>query len=110
MRMSGFLIGGLVGAAAATYFSRGNKISGMMPNVAMSGIGTSVGKAMSAMITGSNKTQNNSAQKNNQPSGNQDPRSLGLDKVSELVSKDSFVKAQVNGILSENAVTEHMVR
>lgn len=105
MRMSGFLLGGLVGVAAANYFMRGGKMSGMMPNLAMSGMGSSVGKAMSSMMTG--RSDNQSSASSNaagkpEAFGKQDARSVGLDKVSDLISKDAYVKAQVHEIMQEN--------
>ncbi|MBC8081063.1 MAG: hypothetical protein H7X86_12005 [Gorillibacterium sp.] len=131
--MSGFIFGSIVGAVAATYLTRGGKMSSKMPNVAMSGIGASVGKAMSGMMNGNKNmnAQNKSAQNNqqscadqnqstanqsqfianqNQSNAKQDQYAMGLDKVSDLVSKDSFVKAQVNEILCENNQSAHTVR
>ena len=118
MRMTGFVFGGIVGAVAATYLIRGGQMASRMSNVAMTGIGASVGKAMSGMMKGNKNmnAQNKSAQNNqaqcNQAQSNQaqNPSSYGLEKVSDLASKDSFVKAQVNDILCENNESAHMVR
>lgn len=110
MRMSGVLFGGLLGAAAATYFIRNGKMSGMMSGMSTAGMGSSIGKAMNGMMAGK---QGNGMQHNHsghEGYGKQDARSIGLDKVSELLSKDTFVKAQVNEILKENHETGHVVR
>ena len=109
MRMSGVLFGGLLGAAAATYFIRGGKMSGMMSSMSTAGMGSSIGKAMNGMMAG--KADGGQHFGANQGSyDKRDARSIGLDKVSELLSKDSFVKAQVNEILKENPETAHMAR
>lgn len=93
MRMSSFIAGGIMGAAAAIYLSRNNK-----PIMfSLSQAGESVNRMMDTAMS----RMKNMA--DNQPVGQSAADSTGgLDKVEEMAEKDPQVKQQVDEILEEN--------
>lgn len=133
MRFSSFLLGGLVGAGAVIYLSRGNRMSVMTSNFADKG--NSLGSMMNSVKTrmsesilnrgmqadGQNQNQPKSScqtgtayssdhQKSNPQantvSGIQTAAGSGLDKVSKLAEKDPYVQSQIEEILSESSHSE----
>ncbi len=97
MRIGGFLLGSLVGAAAVVYFSRNNK-----PTMAASW--SQVGDSINNLVdTATNKIMNmrtNMMQNKQNPSQN----STGMEKVEDIVNQNPQVKQQVNEILRDNHV------
>jgi thioredoxin reductase len=92
MRMSSFVVGGIVGAAAAIYMSRNNK-----PIMySLSQAGESVNKMMD---TAMNKMK---VMTDKQSAGQYTDTAGGLDKVEEMAEKDPQVKQKVDEILEEN--------
>ncbi|HZG55451.1 hypothetical protein [Paenibacillus sp.] len=124
MRMSGIVIGGLLGAAAAMYFSRSNRqfsFSGM--GSAGQALDSMVEKARSKMMTpdkrsyygdnstsGASSTQTGSSNMSSMSGATTGASSTatassGLDRVESIVKQDPMLKSQVNEILSENRDT-----
>jgi len=127
--MSGIVIGGLLGAAAAMYFSRSNR------TFSFSGIGSAgqaldsmVEKARSKMMSPDKRsyygesTSGQSATGTTMTSGMTGATGMtggmgmsgmttgtsatsGLDRVESIVQQDPSLKSQVNDILSENRDT-----
>lgn len=92
MRMSSFIAGGIMGAAAAMYLSRNNK-----PIMfSLSQAGESVNRMMdTAMDRMKNMMDNRSV-------GQSTDSASGLDKVEKMTERDPQVKQQVDEILKEN--------
>jgi gas vesicle protein len=97
MRMSGFVLGGILGAAAAMYFSKNNKPM-MFTN--WNQAGQAVNKMMDTAkdkimgVTGMNN--------NNNTAFNENPN---LDRVEQIVHEDPQLKQEVDEILRENNKT-----
>lgn len=99
MRLTSFLLGGVVGAAAVMYMYRNNKQ--MM--VSFSQMGDNMTKMMDKfMMNVADKGINARLGKQNQ---NNDK--ANLNQVEELMNKDPHVKTEVNEILTQNHVTTH---
>ncbi len=94
MRMSSFVVGGLVGAAAVMYFSRNNK------SMALGSLNQVMGRtknsmmdfASSAMSQGMNKNMSSHKQ-------SKADKQAGLDKVEKIINEDPSVKAEVDKIM-----------
>lgn len=100
MRLTSFLVGGVVGAAAVMYMSRNNKH--MM--VSFSQMGDNMTKLMDKfMVNAAEKGMNSKA------ATKQDAVTTGsgLDQVEDLLNQDPQVKTDVNEILAQNNVTTH---
>lgn len=126
MKMNGFVVGGLLGAAAAMYFSRSNK------SFSFSGL-SSAGQALDSMVEkartkmmdpdkrsyyggqsgSSNTTSASSSMSGTSSMTGTTPMSgssststaTGLDRVESIVKEDPVLKSQVNDILSQNRDT-----
>jgi len=86
MRMSSFIIGGLVGAAAVVYFNRNNK-----PIMfSLSQAGESVNRMVDAAM---NKVRENKSDS-------------GLNQVKQMAEKDPEVKHEINEIMKENSESQ----
>jgi len=92
--MGAFLLGGLVGAVAASYLSRSNRP--MMLSSMMSGQG--LGKMMNRA---KNRMTGSSAQSSAQSAAQQDTAAGGMKQVEKIVKKDPNLKGQVDQILAE---------
>ncbi|WP_058303808.1 hypothetical protein [Gorillibacterium timonense] len=86
MRLSGFVVGTVVGALTARYFMRGGRVSQLIPGIA--GIGTGLGKAVGQIKFGHAAVS--------------DSQGAGLGQVNEILNQDPKVKAQVSEILKQN--------
>jgi gas vesicle protein len=96
MRMSGFLVGGLVGAAAAIYFSRNNRpmlLSAVNWDQALDKAGQFVRTAKNVWDSGSTIQTNNISNTKSD---------ADLDQVKNMVSKEPQLQHQVNEILKDN--------
>ncbi len=121
--MSGIVIGGLLGAAAAMYLSRSNRtfsFSGI--SSATQALDSMVEKARSKMMSpdkrsyyGDNASASGS-QSTTEPSmsgmtgmgstnASSSAPATGLDRVESIVKQDPALKSQVNDILSESRDT-----
>ena len=89
MRLSGFLVGTVVGVLATRYMMQGGKLSRIVPS--MAGVGSSAGKAMGQVIFNRSSADKEHAQEGK-----------GMGQVGDLVNRDPAVKAQVSEILREN--------
>ncbi|HZG75072.1 MAG TPA: hypothetical protein VEZ72_04370 [Paenibacillus sp.] len=122
--MSGIVVGGLLGAAAAMYLSRSNRtfsFSGI--SSATQALDSMVEKARSKMMSpdkrsyyGDNASASGGAQTGAAPSGmnmagmsgmsatnaTSSAPATGLDRVESIVKQDPALKSQVNEILSES--------
>lgn len=101
MRMSGFLVGGLVGAAAAMYFSKNNRpmLTGAINwNQAVDKAGQFVRSTKNMWDTSS------ILQTSNQSNDTASEKSMGtnLDQIKNVVSKEPELQHEVNKILEEN--------
>lgn len=99
--MSGIVIGGLLGAAAAMYFSRTNRtfsFSGI--SSAGQAIDNIVEKARSKMMPPDKRSYYGDSTAN-QGAGAATTAAGGINQVETMVNKDPALKAQVNEILSE---------
>ena len=96
MRMSGFLVGGILGAAAAMYFSRNNKPM-LLANVnwdqAVDKAGQFVRSAKTMWDTASIVTATSSSDKKSGP---------GLSKVEEIIHSDPTLSHQVDEIMKDS--------
>lgn len=116
MRIGGFMMGAMLGAAAAVYINRkgmpmifsmgqGGKGINSLMNKSKSGMqqqSHADGKAASSS-GGSNRSRN--GQHSNHESIMQD---AGLDQVEHIVNEDPQLKSQVNDIMSEGGTkTKH---
>lgn len=122
MRMSGFIIGGILGAAAAMYFSRNNRptmLSNMNWDQAVDKAGQFVRTAKSMWDQGTtlstnngnaNNSANNSNNNNNSNrsynqsnSNDSDAKSTGdFDAVGKMIGQDAALQQQVNEIMKED--------
>jgi gas vesicle protein len=94
MKMGAFLVGGLVGAAAVLYMSRG-KNSMMLSSITGNTFSKAMGKAK-------NKFSGN-AEGNQKMSGNASGNNLdGISDVEKIIKQDKDLNNQVQQILSEN--------
>ncbi|TLS53066.1 hypothetical protein FE782_06775 [Paenibacillus antri] len=125
MRMSGIVVGGLLGAAAAMYFSRNNRtfsFSGI--SSATQALDSMVEKARSKMMTpdkrsyygdnasGANATSTGAVTSDmsgmtgmtgmGSTNAATSSQTTGLDRVESIVKQDPALKSQVNDILSES--------
>jgi gas vesicle protein len=95
--MGAFVIGGLVGAAAVLYMTRG-KNSMMLSSVTGDMFGKAMGKAKNK-FSGMNRSESNVMNS----SGKQNDNKLdGLSDVENIVKQDNELNNQVQQILSEN--------
>ena len=111
MRMSGFLFGGIVGAAAALYFSRNNRPM-MLTNVnwdqAVDKAGQFVRSAKTmwdtataiapSVVSASSDTSSDTSHANGKSGA-------GLDKVEDIIKHDAALKQQVDEILMDSGRT-----
>ena len=113
MRISGFLVGGLLGAAAGAYLSRGNRIlsaarmasfSQALNNALNSAAEAARSRIMAAGAQAPNAAApgapNASAAAN--ASGAANAPGTGLAKVQAMVDKDPALRSEVDQILKEN--------
>lgn len=103
MRISGFLIGGILGAWAAMYFTRNNKPM-VLGNVdwdkAVDKAGQVVRSAKTMWDSASIITASGST-----PAGTSNKASAseaGLEQIEQIVSKDAELSNQVNEIMKES--------
>lgn len=113
MRMSGFLIGGILGACAALYFSRNQKPM-LLTNVdwdkAVDKAGQIVRSAKTmwdsaSVITAAGEKSSTSSGKalsGNTSSAKSSSSEASLHQVEQLVSKDAALKRQVDEIMKES--------
>jgi len=106
MKMSGIVIGGVLGAAAAMYFNRNRAVSFAGIGNAGQLIDNVVEKARSKMMTpdkrsyyGSNHQSSPTASQTNTTSTA--TSGAGLAQVQSIVDKDPALKSQVNDILQD---------
>lgn len=101
MRMRGFLVGGLVGAAAAMYFSKNNRpmLTGAINwDQAVDKAGQFVRSAKNMWDTSSLlKTSNQSNDTSTEMS-----TGTNLDQIKNVVSKEPDLQREVDKILEEN--------
>lgn len=95
MRMSSFIAGGIMGAAAAMYLSRNNKPIMFSLSQASESVNRMMDTAMDRM---KNMMDNRSVGQ----SGQSTDSASGLDKVEKMTERDPQVKQQVDEILKEN--------
>lgn len=103
MRWTGFIVGGILGAAAAVYFNRQNKpmltnLSQMSGNVNQM-MKTARAKMLDMALTkkfGSDSIASSS-------SGSKNAASIG--DVEQIINKDPQLKQQVDAILQDNKVS-----
>lgn len=101
MRMRGFVVGGLVGAAVAMYFSKNNRpmlTSAINWNQAVDKAGQFVRSAKNmwdttSIMQTSTKANDSSAEKS---------MDTNLDQIKNVVSKEPELKHEVDKILEEN--------
>ena len=125
MRMSGIVVGGLLGAAAAMYLSRSNKtfsFSGI--SSATQALDSMVEKARSKMMSPDKRSYygDNASASGSQASttsnmnmsgmsgmsaanASSPSQASGIDQVESIVKQDPALKSQVNEILSESRDT-----
>jgi len=98
MRMSGILLGGILGATAAILMTRNNRnmSSNMNWNKAVDKAGQFARSAKSMW----DSTATISASSPNQATGSQNGN--GLDTVGNIVAKDAALKQQVDEIMKES--------
>lgn len=113
--MSGIVIGGLLGAAAAMYLSRSNRtfsFSGM--GAAGQALDNLVEKARSRMMDPDKRSYYGDANSQSSAAGSSgmagsmnsaSTSGQGLDRVESIVKQDPMLKNQVNDILSESRDT-----
>ncbi|MFD2672864.1 hypothetical protein [Marinicrinis sediminis] len=98
MRFNSFLMGGVVGAAAAVYFSRRNMGMGsMMKNMGMPNLAESMKNEITKERSTSTQTNSTSHSEHAQHE-----QSGGIDQVAEIAAQDAGVMSEVNKILDEN--------
>ena len=96
MRMSGFLIGGMLGAAAALYFTKNKSM--MMANVNWD---QAVDKA-GQFVKGAKSMWDTASIISATGSGSGSKGAGGLDKVEEIVRKDPELTHKVDEIMKES--------
>jgi hypothetical protein len=110
VRVSGFVVGGLLGAAAAMYFNRGNRMLNI-GSLATAGqaLDRFVDSARSRMMnpdTRSYSGMNSSTMSTSASSGmNSTSSSGGIAQVEKIVSEDPHLASQVNEIMSDSKDT-----
>lgn len=98
MRLTSFLLGGVVGAAAIVYMSRNNNNKNMMLTFAQ--ISDNMAKMM-------DKVMMNFADKSMIAKNAKSDANATLGQVDDLMNKDPRVKAEVNEILAQNHLATH---
>ena len=100
MRMSGFIVGGILGAAAAIYFTKNNKpmmMSYVNWDQAVDKAGNIVRGAKTMWDTASEiKTSSSDHSSSNKNTGKD------LDKLEKIISKDESLSKHVNEIMKES--------
>ncbi|WP_040951228.1 hypothetical protein [Gorillibacterium massiliense] len=104
MRASSFLLGSMVGAAAAIYFMRGGKfmMSTTMTKTSDS-IGQAIGNGFAAMNAMGKNGKMHQSHKEDESTMHGKSHNQGMDKINELINDDPSVKHQVQEILKENS-------
>lgn len=111
LRMSGFVVGGLLGAAAAMYFNRTNRtFSFSSISNAGQALDNVVEKARSRMMSPDKRSYygdpSSAGAGSNASSGPMSGvQAGGLQRVENMVKEDPMLKSQVNEILTENRDT-----
>jgi hypothetical protein len=106
MRMSGFLIGGILGATAALYFTRGNRA--MMANMnwgkALDKAGT-VAQTAKDMWNMATTIPTGSSQTPSQSQKTKTDTASSMQSVEQVLAKDAKLKQQVDDILKESGTS-----
>jgi hypothetical protein len=101
MRMSSFIMGGLVGAAAVVYLSRNNK------PMAFDNFNQVMGRTKNTMMDFATSTMNRGMNMSSEMSKNTaEDKRADLDKVEKIVNEDPKVKAEVDKIMMNSDKTE----
>ncbi|TVY11583.1 hypothetical protein [Paenibacillus cremeus] len=118
MRFGAFLLGGLVGAAAAVYLTGKSKPmlwsvlgkNDALGSMMMNSMNDKSDKSKSKFGDSSGSAKSNASFQGNKAKGHEEQFSAaaagGMSKVTEFVNQDPQLKAQVNEILSSNNQSE----
>lgn len=102
MRIGGFLLGSMVGAAAVVYFSRNNK-----PTMASSW--SQAGDSINNLVDTARNKMMNMSTKMKQDKQTPSQNSNAMEKVEDIVNQDPKVEHQVNEILRDNHVSKPQI-
>lgn len=107
MRFSGFIVGGILGAAVALYYTSGAKKPMLLSGLNSDSMNKMFGNAKSKLNTiGSFAGSNAANHTNTTPSASKSPAdsssSPDLKQVQQIVNEDPALKSKVNDIMEES--------
>lgn len=100
MKLGSFLLGGVVGAAAAVYFSNRSKPMLWSAMMSADGFGGVVNKAKSKLGGAASRSSSKDFSGRSDEAHNEAAGADGLGAVQSIVNEDPALKAEVDAILS----------